>query len=129
MNKKYRLSEILFILAGFLLIWAPSTAFAHDNLGDDELATAGWMLIAAIVVALMGALTLLWAARSGQFNNIEESKFRMIELADDYDSVMAQADDQEQAGQRGPQGGSKVPADSVDAKPKPTAKAGQAAQI
>jgi len=59
-------------LGGALLIAAPSPALAHDNLGGDELAVANWMLIAAVVVIVMGVLAGIWAAKSGQFTNIED---------------------------------------------------------
>jgi cbb3-type cytochrome oxidase maturation protein len=35
----------------------------------------GWM----IFVVLTGAVFLLWAWRSGQFKNVEEAKYRMLE--------------------------------------------------
>jgi hypothetical protein len=78
-----------------MLVVAPSRALAHDNLGGDELAATNWMLIGAMVVVLMGVLAGIWAWRSGQFNNVEESKYRMIDLSEDYDSVMAEVDARE----------------------------------
>lgn len=95
MNRKYRLAQTLFIISGFLAIWAPSTVFAHDNIGGDELAAANWMLICAIGVGVMGGLAGIWAWRSGQFSNVEESKFSMLELSDDYDAIMAEVDAKE----------------------------------
>jgi nitrogen fixation-related uncharacterized protein len=90
-----RLMRLLVGLGGFMLIVAPTTAFAHDNLGDDELAVANWMLVAAMVTVVIGVLAGLWAASSGQFTNIEESKFSMLDTADDYDKIMAEADERE----------------------------------
>jgi cbb3-type cytochrome oxidase maturation protein len=91
LRSRLRPARALFVLALFLAIWGPLPAFAHENLGDDELAVANWMLIAAFVVAVMGAVALLWAARSGQFSNIEESKYRMLETADEYDALVGAA--------------------------------------
>ena len=90
MKQKLRLSKVLFGLSAFLLVMGPTPAFAHDNLGGDELAAAGWMLVAALVVAAMGAAALVWAIRAGQFNNVEESKYTMLETADNYDAIMAE---------------------------------------
>jgi nitrogen fixation-related uncharacterized protein len=80
-----------------MLVMAPGTAFAHDNLGGDELATANWMLIGAMVTIVIGLLWGLWAINSGQFNNIEESKFTMLDNSEDFDAVMAEADERERA--------------------------------
>jgi cbb3-type cytochrome oxidase maturation protein len=91
--------RILVGLGGFMLIVAPGTAFAHDNLGGDELAVANWMLVGALLTIVMGVLAGLWAMRSGQFNNIEESKYSMLDTAEDYDAIMAEADERERAAQ------------------------------
>src|SRR5262245_34721646 len=93
MDGKLRLMRVLVGLGGAMLVAAPSSALAHDNLGGDELAASNWMLIGAMAVILMGLLAGLWAWRNGQFNNVEESKYRMIDLSDDYDKVMAEADE------------------------------------
>ena len=82
-----------------MLVLAPGTAFAHDNLGGDELAVANWMLVGALITIVMGVLAGLWAVRSGQFNNIEESKYSMLDTAEDYDAIMAEADERERAAQ------------------------------
>jgi nitrogen fixation-related uncharacterized protein len=87
----------MFGLGAFLAVMAPSSASAHDNLGGDELAVANWMLIAAIVTVVIGALAALWAFKAGQFNNIEESKYSMLDTAEDFDAVMAEADERERA--------------------------------
>ena len=92
MKAKLRLMRGLIGLGGALLIAAPSPALAHDNLGGDELAVANWMLIAAVVVIVMGILAGIWAAKTGQFTNVEESKYRMLANADDFDAIMAEAD-------------------------------------
>lgn len=89
--------RILLGLGFAMLFFVPSPALAHDNLGGDELAASWWMLVAAIVVVIMGLLAGLWALRDGQFSNIEESKYRMIEIADDYDVIMAEAAEREYA--------------------------------
>jgi nitrogen fixation-related uncharacterized protein len=73
-----------------MLALAPGTALAHDNLGGDELAMSNLMFIGAMIVIVMGIIAGIWAWQAGQFNNIEESKYRMLEIADDYDAVMAE---------------------------------------
>jgi nitrogen fixation-related uncharacterized protein len=104
MDRKLKLMRVLVGLGGAMLVFAPSSALAHDNLGGDELAATNWMLIGAMLVVLMGVLAGLWAIQSGQFSNVEESKFRMIDLAEDYDAVMAEADERQRAGDRGGRG-------------------------
>jgi len=74
-----------------MLALAPSQALAHDNLGGDELAMSSLMLIGAVVVAAMGGLALIWAAKAGQFKNVEESKYSMLETADDYDPLILES--------------------------------------
>jgi nitrogen fixation-related uncharacterized protein len=83
--------------AGMLFALAPASAFAHDNVGGDELAAANWMLIGAIITIVLGLIWGVWAVRAGQFSNVEESKYRMLELAEDYDAIMAEADARERA--------------------------------
>lgn len=85
MKLKFRTARILLTLGMCMIALAPGTALAHDNLGGDELAMSSLMLTGAVVVAAMAALALIWAARAGQFNNIEESKFSMLRTADEYD--------------------------------------------
>ena len=92
---KMRLMRVLVGVGGFMLVMAPDTAFAHDNLGGDELATANWMLVGAMVTIVIGLLWGLWAINSGQFSNIEESKFTMLDNSEDFDTVMAEADERE----------------------------------
>jgi nitrogen fixation-related uncharacterized protein len=84
-------------LGAFMLVSLPGTAFAHDALGDDELAVANWMLIGAMITIVIGALWGLWAWRSGQFHNVEESKYTMLEHAEDFDAIMAESDAREAA--------------------------------
>jgi nitrogen fixation-related uncharacterized protein len=83
--------------AGLLLALVPASAFAHDNVGGDELAVANWMLVGAIITIVIGVIWGVWALRTGQFNNVEESKYRMLELADDYDAIMADVDARERS--------------------------------
>ena len=89
---RLRLGRALILLSGAIFVMIPSAAYAHDGVGGDELATAGIMLVAAIVVALMGALAMLWAFKIGQFDNVEESKYAMLETSEDFDAIMAEAD-------------------------------------
>jgi hypothetical protein len=97
MKAKLLLMRTLAGLGGLLLAATPSLASAHDNLGGDELVVANWMLVGAFVVIVMGVLAGIWAARAGQFTNVEESKFRMIDNAEDYDAIMAEAAARERA--------------------------------
>ncbi len=92
MKAKLLLMRLLLGLSGGLLAAAPTVAFAHENVGGDELAAANWMLIGAFVVALMGVLAGLWAWSTGQFSNVEESKYKMLDTAEDFDDIMAEAD-------------------------------------
>ena len=97
MTKKLLLSKALLVIAALLIAASPTQAFAHENVGGDELAAANWMLLGALVVAVTGVLAGIWAWRSGQFSNIEESKYTMLELADDYDAIMSEVDLRDQA--------------------------------
>jgi len=92
-----RLMRILVWLGGLMLGAAPGTAFAHDKLGGDELAVANWMLVGAMITIVLGILAGVWAMRSGQFRNIEESKYNMLDTAEDFDAIMEQADERERA--------------------------------
>lgn len=74
-----------------LLALVPGRALAHDNLGGDELAMSNLMLIGAVLVILMATLAGIWAWQAGQFNNVEESKYRMLDTADNYDAVMEES--------------------------------------
>ena len=97
MNAKIKLTRFLIALSGALFILVPATASAHDNLGGDELAATDWMLIAALVVATMAIIAGIWGFTSGQFNNIEKSKYTMLDYAEDFDAIMAEADARERA--------------------------------
>jgi nitrogen fixation-related uncharacterized protein len=92
MRTSFMLWRLFIVLGALILSATPSVALAHDNIGGDELAAANWMLLGALVAILTGVLMGIWAWRSGQFSNIEESKYRMLENADDYDAIMAEAD-------------------------------------
>ncbi len=92
MKKQIVLMKLFWGLGAFLLAAMPTIASAHDGVGDDELAVANWMLVGAIVTIVLGVFMGLWAARSGQFNNVEESKYKMLEHAEDYDAIMEEAD-------------------------------------
>jgi len=92
---KLRLMKLCWALGAFMLVALPGTAFAHDALGDDELAVANWMLIGAMITIVLGALMGVWAFKSGQFRNIEESKFTMLDTAEDFDAIMEESDARE----------------------------------
>ncbi|HYP40284.1 MAG TPA: hypothetical protein VEX13_07965 [Chloroflexia bacterium] len=92
MRSRIKLMRVLLGVGAFLLVSAPSTALAHDNLGGDELAAANWMLVGALVTILMGIIAGYWAIRAGQFNNVEESKYTMLDASEDFDAIMAEYD-------------------------------------
>lgn len=94
-KRQLRLMRLLWSVGGFLLVSMPSVALAHENVGEDELAVANWMLIAAFVTIVLGAFMGLWAYKSGQFRNVEESKYNMLDTAEDFDSIMAESDTRE----------------------------------
>jgi nitrogen fixation-related uncharacterized protein len=107
MRSKLILMRRIAALGAFLLAVTPSLASAHDNLGGDELAAAYWMLVGAIVVIVLAVLAGLWAFRAGQFSNVEESKFRMIDNSEDYDAIMAEALAREQAARQAERSGNR----------------------
>ena len=92
MRSRIKLMKVLFGVGAFMLVAAPSPAFAHDNLGGDELAAANWMLLGALVTILMGVVAGYWAIRAGQFSNVEESKYKMLDASEDFDAIMAEYD-------------------------------------
>jgi nitrogen fixation-related uncharacterized protein len=95
--KNTRTARILIALGSFILAVAPSPAFAHDNLGGDELAVANWMLVGALVTIVIGILWWVWAARNGQFTDIESSKYTMLDTAEDFDTIMSEYEAQDRA--------------------------------
>ena len=80
-----RIAAVLGVVVAVAVLARP--ALAHDNLGGDELAMAFWMFSFAVAIALTGVCCLWWAARTGQFTNIEEAKYRMLENAPDLDEM------------------------------------------
>jgi nitrogen fixation-related uncharacterized protein len=85
----------IYTILGTAAALAPSNALAHDGLGGDELAASNWMLIGALITIVMGILAGIWAAKNGQFNNVESSKYSMIEMSEDLDAVLAEAEEAE----------------------------------
>ena len=69
-----------------LLSVAPPAA-AHDNLGGDEMSMAIAIFIAGLVTIAGAIFGLLWAAKTGQFNNVEQAKYAMLENAEDLDDL------------------------------------------
>jgi nitrogen fixation-related uncharacterized protein len=126
MKATVRFAKWAIIMGSLALLVAPSPAFAHDNVGGDELAVANWMLISALVVAAMGIVAIIWAVRAGQFTNVEASKYSMIELSDDYDAVMAQAEARERAAKEAAQKSAEQAKGSEKAAPKPEPASGTA---
>jgi nitrogen fixation-related uncharacterized protein len=72
-----------------VLVWAvlAQPTDAHDNLGGDELSMAYAMFAFAVAIGVTGALTIVWAARTGQFRDVEEAKYHMLENAPDLDDL------------------------------------------
>ncbi len=97
MKSKLRLVRLFIGAGGMLLALSPGMASAHDALGGDELVVANWMLIGAMVTIMIGLIAALWGFKSGQFTNIEESKYSMIDTSEDFDAIMAEADAREAA--------------------------------
>jgi nitrogen fixation-related uncharacterized protein len=101
-------------VSALLLLAVPTIASAHEAIGDDELAVANWMLVGAMFSVVLGLLFGYWAFRSGQFSNVEESKFTMLDTAEDYEAIMTESGAREAAilvdEQRGakPAGGTKA---------------------
>lgn len=89
--------KLCWVAAALLFAALPTVASAHENIGDDELAVANWMLVGAMFSIVMGLFMGYWAIKSGQFNNVEESKYNMLENAEDYDAIMAESDARESA--------------------------------
>ena len=113
-------TRILLSLGVVLFALLPSSALAHDNLGGDELAMSSVMLIGAIIVTALALVAGIWAWQAGQFSNIEESKHRMLDIADNYDEVMAEverAEAEEKAASKGPKSGHRVTNPTLDAAP------------
>ena len=86
------MARIVLVIGALALALAPSPAWAHDNLGGDELAVANWMLVGAMITIVLGILWGVWAIKTGQFTNVEASKYTMLENAEDYDAIMAEYD-------------------------------------
>lgn len=97
MRRNLRLMKLCSALAACLLLAVPTIASAHENVGDDELAVSNWMLVGAMFTIVMGLFMGYWAFRSGQFSNVEESKFTMLDTAEDYEAIMAESDAREAA--------------------------------
>ena len=42
------------------------------------------ILIASVIILIIFPILLIWGWRKGQFKDIEEAKYRMIEMEDEY---------------------------------------------
>lgn len=126
MKSNYKPARILLTLGMLMFALIPSGASAHDNLGGDELAMSSAMLIGAIIVTAMALVAGIWAWQAGQFTNMEESKFRMLAISDDFDEVMAEverAEAGENAANKGPKSGMRVSSPALDGVPVPSGRA------
>ncbi len=72
-----------------LLSSVAAPAFAHDNLGGDEMSMAITIFIAGVITIVGAVLAGIWAWRNGQFNDVEQVKYTMLENADDLDDLPA----------------------------------------
>ena len=97
MRRHLRLMKLSWGVSALLLLAVPTVASAHDAIGDDELAVANWMLVGAMFSVVLGLLFGYWAFRSGQFSNVEDSKFTMLDMAEDYEAIMSESDAREAA--------------------------------
>ena len=120
--------KLCWAVAAFLLLAVPTIASAHENVGDDELAVSNWMLVGAMVTIVMGLFMGYWAFRSGQFSNVEESKFTMLDTAEDYEAIMAESDAREAALLAEETRAANKPAGTKAANPSPSAGSGPAAR-
>ncbi|HUS14230.1 MAG TPA: cbb3-type cytochrome oxidase assembly protein [Chloroflexia bacterium] len=85
---RYRVTHLALAAGLFLVLGSiASPAFAHDNLGGDELAMAMIIFTIGMTLVAGAALGVLWAFRSGQFNDVESAKYTMLENADDLDDL------------------------------------------
>jgi len=82
----YRLARLGLAGGVLLLLMSLGTpAYAHDNLGGDEMSMALVIFLAGMVTMVGAALGMWWAYRTGQFSNVEEAKYRMLDDAPDLD--------------------------------------------
>lgn len=120
MKPTFRTARLLLLTGTMMFALIPGAALAHDNIGGDELSMSGAMLVGAIAVTVMALVAGIWAWRAGQFSNVEDSKFSMLDTADNYDVVMAEAERveaQERAAELSTRKGHKPP--TADGKPLP----------
>ncbi len=72
----------------FLLLGSVAApAFAHDNLGGDEMSMAITIFIAGMITIVGALLAGIWAWKNGQFDDVEQVKYTMLENADDLDDL------------------------------------------
>jgi nitrogen fixation-related uncharacterized protein len=64
-----------------------SPVFAHDNLGGDEFSMAYTIFIVGVVLVAGATLAVIWAARTGQFKDVERAKYDMLKNAEDLDDL------------------------------------------
>ncbi len=75
-------------LGAFLIMCSlVPVASAHDNIGGDEMSMAMIIFIGGCITIVGAALAVLWAWKTGQFDNVEQAKYTMLENADDLDAL------------------------------------------
>lgn len=92
-----RIGRAIGFATAALLVAAP--AYAHDAVAGEELSGAQEILLVAMVLLIGGLIICFWAWRHGQFTNIEEPKYTMLdaESALDYACIEAGEEDDEPA--------------------------------
>jgi nitrogen fixation-related uncharacterized protein len=95
MMKIKRMGWAIAFAAVALLVSSP--AYAHDAVAGEELAGAQEILIVSMALLTGGLIICFWAWRHGQFNNVEEPKYRMLEAesALDYACIEDPEDEDE----------------------------------
>ncbi len=95
--KVKRIARAIASAAVALLVSSP--AYAHDAVAGEELAGAQEILIISMLLLIGGLIICFWAWRHGQFNNVEEPKYRMLEAesALDYACIEDSEEDEEPA--------------------------------
>ncbi|NWJ45906.1 MAG: hypothetical protein HXX08_08510 [Chloroflexi bacterium] len=77
---KRKLVTVLLLV--FLMLLAFTTpAFAHENVGGDELAAADAMWIVASFFLIISGLGIIYSVQNGEFRNPEKTKRDMLRRA------------------------------------------------
>jgi amino acid permease len=73
---------LLAVVSSFLLtLLVVVPAFAHENVGGDELAGADVMLVLALMFFTMTGLCIIFSVQNGELRNPEAIKYQMLQVA------------------------------------------------